>query len=49
MLETTWWILENMDRAMVGPQIKKKKKIIRYMSTNFSNFVLENYTFAPFF
>ena len=23
------------------------KNIIKYMSTNFSNFVLKNYTFAP--
>ena len=25
----------------------KKKNIIIYMGTNFSNFVLKNYTFAP--
>ena len=42
-----------MDRAMVvlwgggmAPQFKKKNIII-YMGTNFSNFVLKNYTFAP--
>ena len=40
-----------MDGAMVGlggamaPQFFLKKNIIIYMGTNFSNFVLENYTF----
>jgi len=42
-----------MDGAMVGfppnpHKILKKNNIIIYMSSNFSNFVLENYTFAPF-
>ena len=45
------------DGAMVGlggngpPNLKKYIYIyiiIIYMSTNFSNFVLKNYTFAPF-
>ena len=38
-----------MDGAMVGcptPPIFFKN-IIKYMGTNFSNFVLENYTFVP--
>ena len=42
-----------MDGAMVGlggamaPQFFFKKNIIIYMGTNFSNFVLKNYTFDP--
>ena len=43
-----------MDGAMVGlggamapPKIFFLKNIIIYMGSNFSNFVLENYTFAP--
>ena len=42
-----------MDGAMVGlggamaPANFFFKNIIKYMCTNFSNFVLENYTFVP--
>ena len=42
-----------MDGAMVGlggaraPPNFFFKNIIKYMGTNFSNFVLENYTFVP--
>ena len=45
-------ILRHMDRAMVGfggtmPPKFFFKNIIKYIDTNFSNFVLENYTFVP--
>ena len=44
-------ILRHMDRAMVGfggtmPPKFFLKNIIKYIDTNFSNFVLENYTFV---
>ena len=45
-------ILRHMDRAMVGfggtmPPKFFFKNIIKYIDTNFSNFILENYTFVP--
>ena len=45
-------ILRHMDRAMVGfggtmPPKFFLKNIIKYIDTNFSNFILENYNFVP--
>ena len=47
-----WRSLMAMDGAMVGlggamAPLIFFKNIIKYMGTNFSNFVLENYTFVP--
>ena len=47
-LTATWaWTEPWLDLGGQWPPLIFKKNIIKYMGTNFSNFVLENYTFVP--